>query len=229
MARRLPTRCRCPPRSTPPASTEGAPRASPRRLTPSVRLRACRAPSTDRTSRTSRRRTSPSRRRSAGRTSSGSTSTTKPRTARWPSCSGPLQVPPPGRRGGGAVRSAAAHRRVRRLRLPGGPRGRPRRQGNSEVHCFWTDRYVVTVHRGDCAAIESVHAHGQHHATEAASPQIAIVYFVIERAGRQLLPGPAAFDDKIDALEDDDPQGADRGAAGCALRHEAPRSSTCAR
>ena len=29
----------------------------------------------------------------------------------------------------------------------------PDKKGNAEIHCFWTDRYVVTVHRGDCAAI----------------------------------------------------------------------------
>ena len=28
----------------------------------------------------------------------------------------------------------------------------PEHTGHAEVHCFWTDRYVVTVHRGECPA-----------------------------------------------------------------------------
>ncbi|HEY1832218.1 MAG TPA: magnesium/cobalt transporter CorA [Acidimicrobiales bacterium] len=78
-------------------------------------------------------------------------------------------------------------------------------KGNSEVHCFWTDRYVVTLHRGPCGSTESVHAHmGKHHASQgAAAPQVAVVYFVIDALVDSFFPVLAAFDDKIDALEDD--------------------------
>jgi magnesium transporter len=78
-------------------------------------------------------------------------------------------------------------------------------KGNSEVHCFWTDRYVVTLHRGVCGSTESVHARmGKHHATQgAAAPQLAVVYFVIDALVDSFFPVLAAFDDKIDALEDD--------------------------
>ena len=56
----------------------------------------------------------------------------------------------------------------------------PEHSGQAEVHCFWTDRYVVTVHRGGCPAIQEVRNRiGRHHASEAASPQIVIVYFVV--------------------------------------------------
>ena len=34
----------------------------------------------------------------------------------------------------------------------------PHDTGEAEVHCFWTDRYIVTVHRGDCP---SVHGRAQ--------------------------------------------------------------------
>ena len=32
----------------------------------------------------------------------------------------------------------------------------PDHTGHAEVHCFWTDRYVVTVHRGPCPAVAHV-------------------------------------------------------------------------
>jgi magnesium transporter len=80
----------------------------------------------------------------------------------------------------------------------------PERAGQAEVHCFWTDRYVVTVHRGDCPAIQEVRDRiGRHHASEAASPQIVIVYFVVNALVDTFFPFLAKFDDRIDALEDD--------------------------
>ncbi|HUC05438.1 MAG TPA: CorA family divalent cation transporter, partial [Acidimicrobiales bacterium] len=39
----------------------------------------------------------------------------------------------------------------------------PEHAGRAEVHCFWTDRYVVTVHRGDCPAIASAREHFERH------------------------------------------------------------------
>jgi magnesium transporter len=79
----------------------------------------------------------------------------------------------------------------------------PDHTGKAEVHCFWTDRYVVTVHRGDCAAIAQVHAYlVGHHAKEAASPQIVIVYFVLSALVDSFFPFLSKFDDRIDSLED---------------------------
>ncbi len=76
--------------------------------------------------------------------------------------------------------------------------------GKAEVHCFWSDQYVVTVHRGDCPAIHAVRDRmGRHHATDTASPQIVIVYFIIDALVETFFPVLSDFDDKIDALEDD--------------------------
>src|ERR1700722_6831867 len=33
----------------------------------------------------------------------------------------------------------------------------PMDTGDAEVHFFWTDRYIVTVHRGDCPSVTAVH------------------------------------------------------------------------
>jgi magnesium transporter len=80
----------------------------------------------------------------------------------------------------------------------------PDKTGLAEVHCFWTDRYVVTVHRGDCPALQTVRERiGRHRAAEVASPQIVVVYLVIDALVESFFPVLSEFDDKIDALEDD--------------------------
>ena len=80
----------------------------------------------------------------------------------------------------------------------------PEHTGQVEVHCFWTDRYVVTVHRGNCPAIQEVRNRiGRHHASDSAAPQIVIVYFVINAMVDTFFPFLAKFDDRIDSLEDD--------------------------
>ena len=80
----------------------------------------------------------------------------------------------------------------------------PTHTGEAEVHCFWTDRYVVTVHRGGCPAIAQVRQRiGRHHASEAANPQLVIVYFVVSALVDTFFPVLSKFDDRIDALEDD--------------------------
>jgi magnesium transporter len=76
--------------------------------------------------------------------------------------------------------------------------------GKAEVHCFWSDTYVVTVHRGDCPAIAAVRDRmGRHHASDAASPQIVIVYLVMDALVDSFFPVLSDFDDRIDVLEDD--------------------------
>jgi len=77
--------------------------------------------------------------------------------------------------------------------------------GEAEVHFFWTDRYVVTVHRADCPSVLAVHNRvEQHHvATTNATPQIVIVYLIINALVDGFFPVLNDFDDKIDDLEDD--------------------------
>ena len=80
----------------------------------------------------------------------------------------------------------------------------PTHTGEAEVHCFWTDRYVVTVHRGGCPAIAQVRQRiGRHHASEAANPQLVIVYFVVSALVDSYFPVLASLDDQIDELEDE--------------------------
>jgi len=80
----------------------------------------------------------------------------------------------------------------------------PDEKGNAEVHCFWTDRYVVTVHRGDCAALTEVRARLQHHpAKQSAPPQTVVVYLVVGELVDSFFPYLSGFDDRIDSLEDE--------------------------
>jgi magnesium transporter len=81
----------------------------------------------------------------------------------------------------------------------------PQATGEAEVHCFWTDRYVVTVHRGaECLPLVQVRDRlERHHAKDSASPQIVIVYLTISAEVDSFFPALSTFDDKIDALEDD--------------------------
>jgi magnesium transporter len=80
----------------------------------------------------------------------------------------------------------------------------PEEKGNAEVHCFWTDRYVVTVHRGECPALTSVRARvDRHHVTGSATPQIVVVYLIVNALVDTFFPFLSSFDDRIDALEDE--------------------------
>jgi magnesium transporter len=80
----------------------------------------------------------------------------------------------------------------------------PEQTGRSEVHCFWTDRYVVTLHRGDCKDVASVHERLERRpeVREVASPQIVIVYLVISALVDGFFPVLSDFDERIDSLED---------------------------
>jgi len=81
----------------------------------------------------------------------------------------------------------------------------PQDTGQAEVHCFWTDRYIVTVHRGDCPSVMAVRNRmDQHHVSATnAPPQIVIVYLIMNALVDGFFPVLAQFDDKIDELEDD--------------------------
>jgi magnesium transporter len=81
----------------------------------------------------------------------------------------------------------------------------PTDNGQAEVHCFWTDRYVVTVHRGDCPSVLAVKNRIAQHKLSAtgAAPQIVIIYLIMNALVDGFFPVLNDFDDKIDALEDD--------------------------
>jgi magnesium transporter len=80
----------------------------------------------------------------------------------------------------------------------------PDQKGDAEVHCFWTDRYLVTVHRGECRAISDARQRLEsRHPWTTDSPQVVIVYYVLSSLVDSFFPLLSTFDDRIDTLEDD--------------------------
>ncbi|MGH9091744.1 MAG: magnesium transporter CorA family protein [Acidimicrobiales bacterium] len=76
-------------------------------------------------------------------------------------------------------------------------------RGTTEVHLFFSDRYVVSVHRGRCRALDAVRDRvGRHHATDVSAPQLALVYLMVDALTDSFFPVLSALDDRIDDLED---------------------------
>jgi magnesium transporter len=73
-----------------------------------------------------------------------------------------------------------------------------------EVHLFLNANYLVSVHRGPCDAIATVHTRiERHRATAAAAPQIVIAYLIVDALTDSFFPVLSNFDDTIDTIEDD--------------------------
>jgi magnesium transporter len=72
-----------------------------------------------------------------------------------------------------------------------------------EVHVFYAQKRIVTVHRGPCGPLESVPTRlGHHRAGELSPPEISILYLVVDALVDTFFPVLAAFDDRIDTIED---------------------------
>jgi magnesium transporter len=73
-----------------------------------------------------------------------------------------------------------------------------------EVHVFYSDKRVVTVHRDQCAPLDEVRARlGRHRAGELSPPQISVLYLVVDQLVDSFFPVLSQFDDRIDEIEDD--------------------------
>jgi len=80
----------------------------------------------------------------------------------------------------------------------------PDGSGLSEVHIFVTEHAVVTVHRGDCPAVAEVRQRlERRHLIDHASPQVTLLYLVVDTLVDGFFPVLSRFDDKVDQLEDD--------------------------
>ncbi len=81
----------------------------------------------------------------------------------------------------------------------------PTDNGQAEVHLFWNDSYVVTVHRPGCSSVRAVRERIAQHKLSAsgAAPQIVIVYLIMNALVDGFFPVLNDFDEKIDSLEDD--------------------------
>jgi len=81
----------------------------------------------------------------------------------------------------------------------------PSGDGTAEVHLMFSDKFLVTVHHGPCEALDEVHKR-QRLVNEAqgqgAAPQIVLTYLIVDSLTDSFFPVLSAFDDRVDALED---------------------------
>ncbi|MGH9089001.1 MAG: magnesium transporter CorA family protein [Acidimicrobiales bacterium] len=72
-----------------------------------------------------------------------------------------------------------------------------------EVHLFVAGTYVVTLHRGDCPALDSVHQRitRRHTGIRVHAPQVLVTYLVVDALTDSFFPVLSSFDDQIDDLE----------------------------
>lgn len=72
----------------------------------------------------------------------------------------------------------------------------------AEVHCFITEKFIVSLRQGDCPALTTVSDRlGTHHSGEVAAPQVAVFYLIMDSLIDSFFPVLADFDDQIDQLE----------------------------
>ena len=70
-----------------------------------------------------------------------------------------------------------------------------------EVHCFYSERFLVTVHREDCPAFAEIRRRYQRRQKKLEQPSL-LLYRVVDGLVDSFFPVLAAFDDRIDELED---------------------------
>ena len=70
-----------------------------------------------------------------------------------------------------------------------------------EVHCFYSERFLVTVHQDDCPAFAEIRGRYQKRAEPIDRPSL-LLYRIVDGLVDSFFPILADFDDRIDELED---------------------------
>ncbi len=70
-----------------------------------------------------------------------------------------------------------------------------------EVHCFYSERFLITVHRDDSPAFAEIRRRYQRREKKIEQPSL-LLYRVVDGLVDSFFPVLAAFDDRIDELED---------------------------
>ncbi len=77
------------------------------------------------------------------------------------------------------------------------------RASTEEVHFIFAEHFLVTVHRGHCHALANVDERIAHRRpSDLESPQITLIYLIIDQLVDSFFPMLDAFDGQIDELED---------------------------
>jgi magnesium transporter len=72
----------------------------------------------------------------------------------------------------------------------------------AEVHCFLADKFIISLHQGDCEALATVRQRlAGHHSARASAPQVVIFYLIMDTLIDSFFPVLSVFDDSIDDLE----------------------------
>jgi magnesium transporter len=71
-----------------------------------------------------------------------------------------------------------------------------------EVHCFYSERFLVTVHRDDCPAFAEIRRRYEQR-DEAVDRPSLLLYRIVDGLVESFFPILADFDDRIDELEDE--------------------------
>jgi len=72
----------------------------------------------------------------------------------------------------------------------------------AEVHCFVTEKFIISIHQGDCPALGTVCDRvDNHHSSQVAPPQIGVFYLIMDTLVDSFFPVLSDFDDAIDDLE----------------------------
>ena len=72
----------------------------------------------------------------------------------------------------------------------------------AEVHCFITDRFIISLHQGDCPSLATARARlGNHHSSESSAQQVVAFYLIMDNLIDSFFPVLSDFDDSIDDLE----------------------------
>ena len=87
-----------------------------------------------------------------------------------------------------------------------------------EVHCFYSERFLVTVHRDDCPAFAEIWRARTAPRRGRRQSRRSCCYRVVDGLVDSFFPILAAFDDRIDELEDEIFRAAERRAAAGDLR-----------
>jgi magnesium transporter len=74
--------------------------------------------------------------------------------------------------------------------------------GTAEIHLIVSSTYVITIHQGPAPMLDEVRAQiGHHPASGAVSPQILLVYLIVDALTNSFFPLLSSFDDSVDGLE----------------------------
>jgi len=71
-----------------------------------------------------------------------------------------------------------------------------------EVHCFYSEKFLVTIERGECSQFDDVRARASLRRQQGGGSTIMLLYRIIDSLIDSFFPVLSKFDERIDTLED---------------------------